>query len=71
MRGMNKPGVSGYFGVRWCEPSHKWIAQIRDGETIKYLGLHADIKEAARAFDKASFKLRGKKANLNFPRDFK
>lgn len=67
MRGNNKPGKSGYFGVCWNERARKWAVQIRTENKTKYLGLFSDIKEAALTFDREARKLHGKEANLNFP----
>lgn len=70
MRGNNKPGKSGYFGVYWHEEGKAWVAQIRIGKKTQYIGLFPSKLDAAKAFDKASFGLRGQNANLNFPEDF-
>ncbi|MFS7997054.1 putative transcription factor AP2-EREBP family [Helianthus anomalus] len=60
-----------YKGVR-KRKSGKFAAEIGDPKKRGnlWLGTFLSPIEAAKAYDKAAFKMRGTKANLNFPLDF-
>ncbi|MQM01800.1 hypothetical protein Taro_034554, partial [Colocasia esculenta] len=61
-------GAASYKGVRMRKWG-KWVAEVRLPHSRErlWLGSYATAEEAARAFDAASFCLRGSDATLNFP----
>ncbi|CAN1144283.1 Ethylene-responsive transcription factor 13 [Linum perenne] len=63
------PEKASYKGVR-IRPSGKYAAEIRDPERNGariWLGTYESPQDAALAYDRAAFKMRGAKAKLNFP----
>lgn len=56
---------SGYKGVSWSKPTKSWVAQIQINKKQTNLGRYLDIKEAARAYNKAAIKYFGEFANIN------
>jgi hypothetical protein len=52
--------------VCWNKKNKRWQAAINSGGKYIYLGSFTSENDAARQFDRAAIKIRGKKAKLNF-----
>uniref|UniRef100_A0A383WJV0 AP2/ERF domain-containing protein n=1 Tax=Tetradesmus obliquus TaxID=3088 RepID=A0A383WJV0_TETOB len=59
--------TSKFRGVCWNKKNKRWQAAINSGGKYIYLGSFTSEGDAARQFDRAAIKIRGKKAKLNFP----
>lgn len=61
--GFNRPrqanNTSGYKGVYWNKGRSMWMARIYVKGKMVYLGVYKEIKEAAKAYKKASDELHG------------
>lgn len=62
-RGKNKNNTSGYKGVIWYEPTHKWIAQIMVNGKHICIGYFKTKELAHEAYCKAAKKYFGEYAN--------
>jgi len=62
-----RDNVSGYRGVCWASRDKRWISQITIQGVHTGLGYFKDKIEAAKAYDAAAYKHRGREAVLNFP----
>jgi hypothetical protein len=60
----NKPS-SVYKGVSWHDHTQKWEAYVTIGGKLKYLGVYASEKDAARAYNIAAHAHFGEFARLN------
>lgn len=58
---------SQYKGVSWNSVHKKWAAYIGVNGGRKWLGMHHDEEDAARAYDVAALQHYGEYARLNFP----
>jgi hypothetical protein len=60
-------GSSRFRGVAWQKTQNVWVARIRDGEKLLYLGRFSDEVKAALAYDAAAQRIFGEFARLNLP----
>jgi hypothetical protein len=58
---------SRYKGVSWQKDAQAWRPRIRVDGKLKSLGLFADEREAAQAYDRAAVAFFGPFARINFP----
>jgi hypothetical protein len=65
----HKKGASGYWGVQKTDNKKRWVAHISIGRKSVNLGTFSTPEDAARAYDKKAFEIRGNKAKLNFPKE--
>ena len=65
-RRMNSNNKSGFRGVSLDEDG-KWVACITHKQKYQYLGRFTSAEDAALAFDREAYRLRGDLAKLNFP----
>lgn len=57
---------SRYRGVCWNKKNKRWQAAINSSGRYLYLGSYVSEEDAARAFDRAAIRIRGRKARINF-----
>jgi hypothetical protein len=62
---LQKNNKSGYKGVSWHKRCKKWKVYINANKNYIFLGYFIDIKEAARAYNKAAIKYYGTFARIN------
>jgi hypothetical protein len=65
----NKALSSRFRGVCWNKKNRRWQAAINASGKYLYLGSFVSEDEAAKAFDRAAIKIRGRRGRLNFPNE--
>lgn len=58
-------GLKGVYRKKKADKTWKYIAMIRDGAKILYLGTYKTEKEASNAYNKKALEIRGPHAVLN------
>lgn len=66
---MRPPQRRIYVGVTYRRDLGKWTAQLRNGRRVIYVGRYKTQLEAAKAYDRVAYRIRGKEAQLNFPEE--
>lgn len=66
-RRRNRNGSSQFKGVGWHAGAKKWRARISRAGVVREIGLFADERDAARAYDAAARVQFGSFAAVNFP----
>jgi hypothetical protein len=61
----NKKRTSKYPGVCWCNTGKAWLATIKIGNKMKYLGYHKEEFNAHKAYVKALEELNNNKTQSN------
>lgn len=67
--GLRKNNTSGFRGVSLHRRIGRWEARIIVEGVVHHLGYHETAEEAARAYDRACYRLNGQFAYLNFPEE--
>ncbi|MCE7699722.1 MAG: HNH endonuclease [Methanobacterium paludis] len=53
MQNRKNKGTSNYPGVHFKKENHKWVARIRIGKEMKYLGIFDNERTAAKKYEEA------------------
>ena len=57
--------VQQYRGVSWRKRDAKWVVNIKVDGKYKHVGMYADERDAARAYNAVAIKYHGDNARLN------